>query len=149
MLRPNHELNPGLIARAIAMRLGEIGVAGEGTDLAIVTYGNGFHLSLQAQRLLAEQGVGVRVIDLRWLGPVNDDAVIAAVAPCPHVLVVDECRITGGQNEALMALLAERAPGKAIARMAATDSFIPLARAATHTLPSRDGIVAKVLEMVR
>lgn len=132
---------------------GEIGVfdsgRGEGTDLAVVTYGNGFYLSLQAQKLLAERGVNVRVIDLRWLGPVNAAAVLDAVAPCSRVLVVDECRITGGQNEALMALLAERAPGKAIARMAATDSFIPLARAATHTLPSRDGIVAKVLEMVR
>ncbi|MFY7838528.1 MAG: dehydrogenase E1 component subunit alpha/beta [Novosphingobium sp.] len=132
-----------------AIAFGEIGVAGEGTDLAVVTYGNGFYLSLQAQKLLAERGVGVRVIDLRWLGPVNEEAVLAAVAPCARVLVVDECRVTGGQNEALMALLAERAPDKVIARMAATDSFIPLARAATHTLPSRDGIVAKVLDMVR
>jgi len=29
-----------------------------------------------------------------------------------------------------------------VARIAADDSFIPLARAATHTLPSRDSIVA-------
>jgi len=74
--------------------------------------------------------------------------VLAAVALCARVLVVDECRVTGGQNEALMALMAERLPGKPAARMAAQDSFIPLARAATHTLPSRDGIVAKVREMV-
>ncbi|CAH0495841.1 alpha-ketoacid dehydrogenase subunit alpha/beta [Novosphingobium sp. CECT 9465] len=154
MTRDLHEPGDGLWSSVYqppgegAIGFGEIGLAGEGTDLAIVTYGNGFHLSLQAQKLLAGQGVAVRVIDLRWLGPVNDDAVIAAVAPCNRVLVVDECRITGGQNEALMALLAERAPGKAIARMAAADSFIPLARAATHTLPSRDGIVAKVLEMM-
>ncbi|WP_298284668.1 alpha-ketoacid dehydrogenase subunit alpha/beta [Novosphingobium sp.] len=131
-----------------AIGFGEIGVAGDGADLAVVTYGNGFYLSLQAQKLLAEQGVAVRVIDLRWLGPLNEEAVLAAVAPCPRVLVVDECRITGGQNEALMALLAERVPDKAIARMAAEDSFIPLGRAATHTLPSRDGIVAKVLAMM-
>lgn len=155
MTRDLHEPGDGLWSSVYQppgegdVAFGEIGVAGEGTDLAVVTYGNGFYLSLQAQKLLAEQGVNVRVIDLRWLGPVNDDAVIEAVAPCSRVLVVDECRITGGQNEALMALLAERAPGKATARMAATDSFIPLARAATHTLPSRDGIVAKVLEMVR
>ncbi|MGV3513146.1 MAG: dehydrogenase E1 component subunit alpha/beta [Novosphingobium sp.] len=155
MTRDLHEPGDGLWSSVYQppgegeIAFGEIGVAGEGSDLAIVTYGNGFYLSLQAQKLLAEQGVNVRVIDLRWLGPVNDDAVIEAVAPCSCVLVVDECRITGGQNEALMALLAERAPDKTIARMAATDSFIPLARAATHTLPSRDGIVAKVVEMVR
>lgn len=154
MTRDLHEPGDGLWASIYqppgegAIGFGEIGVTGAGTDLAIVTYGNGFYLSLQAQKLLAQQGVAVRVIDLRWLGLVNDDAVIAAVAPCKCALVVDECRITGSQSEALIALLAERLPGKAAARIAALDSFIPLGRAATHTLPSRDGIVAKVLEMV-
>ena len=38
---------------------------------------------------------------------------------------------------------------QSFARLAAEDSFIPLARAATHTLPSRDTIVARALEMVR
>lgn len=132
-----------------AIAFGEIGQWGEGTDLAIVTYGNGVYLSRQAERLLAEQGVAVRIIDLRWLGPVNEAAVLAACAPCRAVLVVDECRITGSLSEALLALFAERGAGQAVARLAATDSFIPLARAATHTLPSRDGIVAQALEMLR
>lgn len=155
MTRDLHEAGDGLWASVYqppgeaAIGFGEIGVSGAGTDLAIVTYGNGFYLSLQAQKVLAQQGVAVRVIDLRWLGPVNDDAVVAAVAPCAHVLLVDECRITGSQSEALMALMAERLPDKAAARIAAQESFIPLGRAATHTLPSRDGIVAKALEMVR
>jgi 2-oxoisovalerate dehydrogenase E1 component len=131
------------------IRVGEIGVHGEGTDLAIVTYGNGVYLSLQAQKLLAEAGVAVRVIDLRWIAPLAEDALLEAVAPCGRVLVVDECRETGSQSEALLALMALKAPDKALGVLAATDSFIPLARAATHTLPSRDGIVAKALEMVR
>jgi 2-oxoisovalerate dehydrogenase E1 component len=135
------------------IRVGEIGVHGAenggGTDLAVVTYGNGVYLSLQAQKLLAEQGVNVRVIDLRWIAPLAEDALLEAVAPCGRVLVVDECRETGSQSEALLALMALRAPEKALGVLAATDSFIPLARAATHTLPSRDGIVAKALEMVR
>jgi 2-oxoisovalerate dehydrogenase E1 component len=131
------------------IRLGEIGVHGEGTDLAVVTYGNGVYLSLQAQRLLAEQGVAVRVIDLRWIAPLAEEALLAAVAPCGRVLVVDECRETGSQSEALLALMALNVPEKTLGVLAATDSFIPLARAATHTLPSRDGIVAKALEMVR
>jgi 2-oxoisovalerate dehydrogenase E1 component len=134
------------------IRVGEIGVHGDGTDLAIVTYGNGVYLSLQAQKLLAERGISARVIDLRWIAPLAEDALLEAVAPCGRVLVVDECRETGSQSEALLALMALRAPDKArngaLGVLAATDSFIPLARAATHTLPSRDGIVAKALEMV-
>lgn len=124
------------------VRIGEIGVHGDGIDLAIVSYGNGYYLSRQAEKLLAEQGVKSRVIDLRWLAPLAEDALLEAVAPCERVLIVDECRVTGSQSEALMALLAERAPDKQVARIAAEDSFIALARAATHTLPSRDSIVA-------
>ncbi|MCW1384736.1 thiamine pyrophosphate-dependent enzyme [Novosphingobium sp. KCTC 2891] len=129
--------------------LGQPGIHGEGTELAIVTYGNGTYLSLQAQKLLREQGVAARVIDLRWLAPLPEDALLAATAPCQRVLIVDECRITGSQSEALMALFAERQAGTPCARLTATDSFIPLGRAATHTLPSRDMIVAKALEMAR
>jgi 2-oxoisovalerate dehydrogenase E1 component len=125
-----------------AVQLGEIGVHGDGSDLAIVSYGNGYFLSRQAEKMLANDGVKVRVIDLRWLAPLAEDALLAATAPCERVLIVDECRVTGSQSEALMALFAESQPGKRVARIAADDSFIPLARAATHTLPSRDSIVA-------
>lgn len=47
-----------------------------------------------------------------------------------------------------MALFAERAPGKRLARIAAADSFIPLGKAATLTLPSRDSIVAAARELL-
>ncbi|WP_338466583.1 thiamine pyrophosphate-dependent enzyme [Novosphingobium sp. ZN18A2] len=155
MMRDLHAEGDGLMTSLYQppgegdIRLGEPGVHGDGTDLAIVTYGNGCFLSRQAQKLLEEEGVDVRVIDLRWLAPLAEDALLEAVAPCGKVLIVDECRGTGSQSEALMTLFAERAPGKPIARIAATDSFIPLARAATYTLPSRDMIVAKVREMMR
>jgi 2-oxoisovalerate dehydrogenase E1 component len=132
------------------IRLGEPGVHGEGTDLAIVSYANGYYLSRQAERILAEQhGLEARVIDLRWLAPLNEEGLLNAVAGCERILIVDECRKTGSQSEALMALFAERSPGIPVRRIAAEDSFIPLGRAATLTLPSRDSIVAAALETVR
>ncbi|MET0180522.1 MAG: thiamine pyrophosphate-dependent enzyme, partial [Novosphingobium sp.] len=130
------------------IELGAIGVAGDGTDLAIVSYANGYYLSRQAQRLLAERGVTARVIDLRWLAPLPVEALLAATAPCAAVLIVDECRVTGSPSEGLMTLFAARAPGMRLARITAADSFIALGRAATHTLPSRDSIVAAALALV-
>jgi 2-oxoisovalerate dehydrogenase E1 component len=128
--------------------LGSVGRHGDGEDLAIVTYANGYYLSRQAQKVLTEaHGVDARVIDLRWLAPLNPEAILEAVGPARRVLIVDECRVTGSQSEALMALFAERAPELEVRRIAAEDSFIPLARAATLTLPSRDGIVAAAAEM--
>lgn len=123
---------------------------GDGADLAIVTYANGCYLSLQARRILAEEhGIDARVIDLRWLAPLDPAALVAEIGPARRVLIVDECRVTGSQSEALMALFAEHAPGVPVSRHAAEDSFIPLGRAATLTLPSRDTIVAAALEAVR
>ena len=48
--------------------------------------------------------------------------------------------------DAALALFAERLPGTPTARLTAEDSFIPLGRAATLTLPSRDSIVAAALD---
>ncbi|HEV7158172.1 MAG TPA: thiamine pyrophosphate-dependent enzyme [Caulobacteraceae bacterium] len=129
-------------------RQGEVGIHGAGEDLAIISYANGYYLSRQAQELLAEKhAVDGRVIDLRWLAPLDFGRIIAAIGPCKRVLIVDECRITGSLSEALMAGLAETGPGLEVARLAAEDSFIPLGRAATLTLPSRDGIIAAALAM--
>jgi len=132
------------------IRLGQVGRHGDGADLAIVSYANGAYLSRQASKLLADDhGIDARVVDLRWLAPLDPQAILAEVGPARTVLIVDECRITGSQSEALMALFAEQAPGLRVRRIAAEDSFIPLARAATLTLPSRDSIVSAALEAVR
>ena len=80
--------------------------------------------------------------------PEGEGALVAAVGDARRILIVDECRITGSQSEALMALFVEHTPEKTLARLAADDSFIPLGRAATLTLPSRDSIVASAKELL-
>lgn len=157
MTRDLHDEGDGLWTAAYAapgeskpIPLGAPGVHGDGSDLAIISYANGYYLSRQAERILRRRhGLGVRVVDLRWLAPLNEDGVLAAVEGCDHILIVDECRRTGSQSEALMALFAERAPGRHVRRLTAEDSFIPLGRAATITLPSRDSIVEAALEAAR
>jgi 2-oxoisovalerate dehydrogenase E1 component len=131
------------------VRLGEVGVHGTGKDLAIVTYGNGYFLSRQAEKLLADDHkLKTRVIDLRWLAPLPEEALLEAVKGCERILIIDECRRTGSQSEALMALFAETMPDTPTARLAADDSFIPLGKAATVTMPSRDSIMEAALELV-
>ena len=90
-------------------------------------------LSRQAQARLEAEGVRTRVIDLRWLAPLPVEAMIEAVRGCGSVLVVDECRYTGGQAEALMAHLHEAGIGS-FARVTA-EGVTPSARAAAARLP--------------
>ncbi|MGI9368555.1 MAG: dehydrogenase E1 component subunit alpha/beta [Ruegeria sp.] len=127
--------------------LGEVGVHGDGTDLAIVTYGNGHYLSKQALPELKAAGLKSRIIDMRWLAPLPEQALLDATKGCKHVLIVDECRRTGSQSEALMTLFAEKSDIPA-ARVVAEDCFIATGPAYAAPLPSLDGIVAAALSLV-
>ncbi|WP_284164908.1 alpha-ketoacid dehydrogenase subunit alpha/beta [Frigidibacter sp. SD6-1] len=119
--------------------LGEVGLHGDGTDLAIVTFGNGTYLSRQAEARLAAEGVKARVIDTRWLSPLPEEALTRAVEGCERILIVDETRRSGGVAEALMALFTERTDVP-LARITAEDSFIATGPAYAATMPSADGI---------
>ena len=127
--------------------LGEIGVQGDGTDLAIVSYANGYYLSTKARKTLAESGINARVIDMRWLAPLPIGAILEATRDCINILVVDECRATGSQSEALMTLLTEAGRVRA-ARVTAEDSFIATGPAYAATLPSTDSIIAAATALV-
>jgi len=121
-----------------------VSVTGTGTDLCILSYGNGYYLSRQAEKELTEKGINCRVVDLRWLAPLDETGIVEQVSACDKVLIVDECRQTGSISEALMSLIIEKSDAKApgsVQRLCAQDSFIPLGSAAYHVLPSKDDIV--------
>ncbi|HGY91506.1 MAG TPA: MFS transporter [Planctomycetes bacterium] len=121
--------------------------------LTIMTYGNGVRMSLRVARRLAADGVGVRVVDLRWLLPLSREVVLGEAARARALLVVDEGRETGGVGEEILAVVAEYGPaGLPVARVAGRDSFIPLAEAANLVLVSEEQIaegVRRVLEKKR
>ena len=131
-----------------SIALGEVGVHGDGTDLAIVTFANGNFLSHQALPRLAKAGIKTRIVDMRWLSPLPADALVAATKGCKHILIVDETRHSGGVAEALMALFAERM-SVPTARVTAQDSFIATGPAYAATMPSADDIVAAARELVK
>lgn len=111
------------------------------TDVCIVSYGNGYYLSCQAQKELAETGLQTRVIDLNWLHPLPMESLLLAIGDCANVLLVDECRETGSVSEELYTRLHELGYQGNVSRVCADDSFIPLAKAAYHVLPNKDTVV--------
>lgn len=127
---------------------GEVGVSGAGTDLAIVTFGNGNYLSHQAIAQIEAAGIKARIIDTRWLSPLPKEALTAAVQGCKHILIVDETRHTGGVAEGLMAHFHE-VTEVPLARLTAEDSFIATGPAYAATMPSADSIIAAAVALVR
>jgi len=89
--------------------LGEAAIRRDGDDLAIITYGAMVHKSLAAADVLAAEGVSVRVIDLRTLQPLDDDAILDAARQCGKVLIVHEDTRTGGIAGEITSRINERA----------------------------------------
>jgi 2-oxoisovalerate dehydrogenase E1 component len=122
-------------------------------DLLIVTYANGVRMSLQAaRRLRDEQGLRVRVIDLRWLQPLPLDALgpqLAGLAGAGAVLVADEARATGGGvADAVIAGLVEGGWRGRIGSVRSLDSFVPLGPAADAVLLQPEQIIARAHELL-
>jgi 2-oxoisovalerate dehydrogenase E1 component len=120
--------------------IGSARLHGDGTDLAIVTFGNGVRMSLRVAARLVAAGVGVRVLDLRWIAPLPYDDLFQAVAPAGRVLVADETRRSGGVGEGVVATLVEAGFPRRVARVASRDSYIPLGAAADLVLLSEADI---------
>lgn len=133
-----------------ALTLGEERVyAPLAQDLAILTYGNGVPMSLRAARKIeAELGWKTRVIDLRWLQPLNEAAIARHVGACARILVVDEGRRSAGVGEGIITAIVEAGlASKPLKRVVGVDTYTPLAGAATLVLPSDADIVAAAVAL--
>jgi 2-oxoisovalerate dehydrogenase E1 component len=131
------------------VRVGSPRVYGDGADLTVVAFGNGVYLSLRVAGRLEDLGIGVRVVDLRWLAPLPVDQVLREADATGRVLAVDETRRTGGVSEGIVASLVDAGFTGRIARVASADSFIPLGDAALHVLVSEDQIEQAAVDLVK
>ena len=129
--------------------LGAARTYGDGGDLTIVSWANGLRMSLRVARRLASQGVGVRVVDLRWLAPLPVEDILREAAATGRVLVVDETRRTGGVSEGVVASLVDAGFDGRLARVASKDSFIPLGDASSLVLLSEAEIEEAALALGR
>ena len=108
-------------------------------------------MSLRAAKALAdEQGMRTRVMDLRWLQPLNAEAICAHARDCERILIVDEGRKSAGIAEGVaMALVEGGQGGKPIARICGSDTYTPLAAAANLVLPSDDSVLAAARDLIQ
>ena len=80
-----------------------------GSDLAIITWGALTPIVLTAADLLQDEGYSATVVDLRWLRPLDDEALAAAVRDgSGRVLVAHEDVVTGGFGAEIAARITER-----------------------------------------
>ncbi len=133
-----------------AMTLGEGRIYNpQANDLVVFTFGNGVPMALRAARTIDKDlGWQVRVIDLRWLAPLNDAFIAAQARTAKRILVLDEGRKSAGVGEGVITALVEAGCGATpIRRVAGADTFTPLADAALLVLPGEPEVVAAAREL--
>lgn len=128
--------------------IGRARTYGDGTDLTIVTFGNGVPMSLRVARRLAARGVDARVLDLRWLAPLPHDDLLHHAEITGRVLVADETRRSGGVAESVYAALLDAGFTGRMSRVTSADSFVPLGPAASTVLLDEPAIEAAAVDLV-
>ncbi|MCQ6272309.1 thiamine pyrophosphate-dependent enzyme [Pseudarthrobacter sp. R1] len=81
----------------------------DGADVAIISWGSMVAPALEAAERLSDEGIDATVVDLRWLRPLDDQAIAKAVSRCGgRVVIAHEAFLSGGFGAEVSALITER-----------------------------------------
>jgi 2-oxoisovalerate dehydrogenase E1 component beta subunit len=89
--------------------LGQARIARPGHDLSLFAYGLMTKHALEVAATVAGEGIGVEVVDLRTLRPLDKETILASVKKTGKALVVHEDNLTGGIGAELAAIIGEEA----------------------------------------
>ena len=79
----------------------------EGRHLTLVAWGAMVARCLQVAELAAEDGIDVEVLDLRWLKPIDAEALAASVRKTRRAVVVHEAPLTSGLGAEVAQLITQ------------------------------------------
>jgi len=133
--------------------LGTADVKRAGSDITVVANLLMLHHAMNAaDRLQAERGIEVEVVDLRSLVPLDMGTIIASVQKTGRLLIVEESTLRGGWGAEVAAEVAARALAyldAPITRIATPDVPIPFAPILeAQVVPDEERIYSKILELV-
>lgn len=123
-----------------------------GNDVTLVTYSFMLYLALEAARELEGEGVGVEVIDLRTVRPLDLDTILQSVRKTHRVVTLEEGWRTYGISAGLDSLIYEYAfddLDAPIERVAGADVPMPYAANLEKlAIPSREDVLAAIRKVL-
>lgn len=82
----------------------------EGKDVSIFATGHMLWLAIEAEAILAEQGISAEIINIHTIKPLDDEAVLKSVAKTGCAVSAEEHQIAGGLGESIASLLGRNTP---------------------------------------
>ncbi len=132
--------------------IGESDIKREGSDVTIVTYGEGLHVSLEAADMLAKEGVEAEIIDLRSLQPLDLSLALESFKKTFKAVVVEFGHQTYGIGAEIVAQVQEKAfdyLDAPIKRVAQADVPAPYSGELERSaLPNAEKVITAVKEIL-
>ncbi|SDK34566.1 transketolase [Maridesulfovibrio ferrireducens] len=101
---------------------GKAHVLREGNDATIMAVGVMVHRALKAAEHLAKEGISCRVLNMSWLKPMDEAAVIKAAKETGAIVTCEDHNKYGGLGGAVMEIVCENVPVP-VERVAVNDIF--------------------------
>ena len=86
----------------------------EGTDVTLIATGLMVGEALKAQKILAEENISARVINIHTIKPIDKDIIIKAAKETGALVSCEEHNVIGGLGSAVCDVLCEREPVKVL-----------------------------------
>ncbi len=103
-------------------QIGKGKVLHEGNDVTIIANGLMVKEAMDAAKIMEGKGVGVRVINMCTIKPLDDELVLKAAKETGRIITAEEHSIIGGLGEAVCSLLSEKYPTP-VKRVGVNDEF--------------------------
>ena len=94
----------------------------DGSDVSIIANGLMVPEALEAAKILAEEGINARVINIHTIKPIDADIIIKAAKETGAIVTAEEHSVIGGLGSAVAEVLAENAPAPLV-RVGIQDKF--------------------------
>ncbi len=94
----------------------------EGTDVTIFATGLCVNETIEAEKLLAADGINAEIINIHTIKPIDRELVVQSAAKTGKVVTVEEHSVIGGLGSAVCEVLCEEAPTKVL-RIGVNDTF--------------------------
>ncbi len=105
-----------------------------GTDVTLIGTGLMVPAALEAKKILAEQGISARVINMASIKPIDRDIIVKAAKETGAIVTAEEHNIIGGLGSAVAEVLCETVP-------------VPMLRVGTEDMFGKSGKPNILLEM--
>ena len=121
-LRLSRAATPVIYEQDTKFEIGKMVQFGEGTKATVFATGAVVSEALEAQEILAKEGIDIRVVDVHTIKPIDRETIIKCANETEKLISIEDHSIIGGLGTAIAEVLTEECPKKLV-RMGMKDCF--------------------------